>query len=490
MSRRLFAFVRGAAILALTLLLALLTAAPVAAHAELVSSSPQAGQTLSAPPSAVTMHFSEDVAPKLSHFFLTLPGGTRTEVPAEVQGQAVTLNISSLVTQGATATGNYVVDGQVIAADDGHQSTMRIGFAVQTAGQTSGPAGSAAAPGRSPTSPGSPLWIILIIASLKWLQLAGLAAMTGPALFDLLWRRAVQHGLLGGTGSATGEDAARVLAPRLRRLAVWGAILLLAAAVLQPVVQAVAAGGLSLVWVYLTTTGVGQAVGVRGLAAVAVLLLAFIGPTETQPPSGAGGPASPLGWPRWVLLLAAVAAASFTLLSHQMSGGWLPGAFDFLHTLGTTIWAGGLLALAVQPWGGAGGAGRASSAGVRLWGEAAVPVIVEFSSLATAAILAVSVSGIYAAVTNIPTMPALRENLYGETLLVKLSLFAVLAGVAAVNHFWLVPRLHRLRPDPDPAAHRLLVVLVRLEAGLIVAVLFFASLLSSLPRPLPPGGGG
>lgn len=89
-----------------------------------------------------------------------------------------------------------------------------------------------------------------------------------------------------------------------------------------------------------------------------------------------------------------------------------------------------------------------------------------------------------------PNMPALTGNLYGETLLVKLALFAVLAGVAAVNHFWLIPRLHRSGPAPDPVAPRLLAVLVGFEAGLILAALFFASLLSSLPRPLPPGGGG
>lgn len=338
----------------------------------------------------------------------------------------------------------------------------------------------------------------LIIASLKWLQLAGLAAMTGPALFDLLWRRALRDGLGAGTGAAAREGAgssavptgaAHVLAPRLHLLAVWGAVLLLAAGVLQPMVQAAAAGGLFLVWDYLTGTGVGRALAVRGLVAVAVLLLAFSGPAGTPSSSGSGGPTAPVGWPRWALALVAVAAASFTLVSHQVRGGWLPAAFDFLHTLGTTIWAGGLFALAVQPWSSGLGADQADSGGAHLWGQVAVPMIVEFSALATAAILAVTVSGVYAAVTNIPTMPALTRNLYGETLLVKLTVFAILAGVAAVNHFWLVPRLHRSRPGPDPAALRLLATLVRLEAGLILGVLFFASLLSSLPPPLPPGGG-
>lgn len=162
-------------------LLVLFASAPAAAHAELISSNPQQDQVLTAPPTLVALHFSENVAPKLSHFFLTVPAGTRTEVQAQVSGQDVTLNVGGLVPQGTAAAGKYVVDGQVTAADDGHQSSMNLSFTVQpgttgtgapttaapgtgSTGQVSGPSTSAAPPARTATASGNRLWTYVLIA--------------------------------------------------------------------------------------------------------------------------------------------------------------------------------------------------------------------------------------------------------------------------------------------------------------------------------------
>lgn len=141
-----------------------LFAVPALAHSELVSSSPRGGETLSAPPREITLHFNESLEPKFSHFFVTVPSGTRTEAPAHVQGKDATLEWSSFVPQGASDVGSYTVDGRVLSVD-GHQSDFRLTFTVHHAapaqpapgdGAQGGDGGSGEQQPSGPASPGEP----------------------------------------------------------------------------------------------------------------------------------------------------------------------------------------------------------------------------------------------------------------------------------------------------------------------------------------------
>ena len=119
---------------------------------------------LKAPPNQVALHFSEALEPKFSHFFVTVPSGTRTEATATVQGKDAILDLGSLVPQGVAAVGSYTLDGQVLSVD-GHQSGFRLMFTVQNAAEgqstpnggtpyTTGGSGGKQSPG--PVSPAAP----------------------------------------------------------------------------------------------------------------------------------------------------------------------------------------------------------------------------------------------------------------------------------------------------------------------------------------------
>lgn len=140
----------GSVVAALLVLLAV----PALAHAELISSTPRNGETLKAPPNQVALHFSEALEPKFSHFFVTVPSGTRTEARANVQGKDATLDLSSVIPQGSSAVGSYTVDGQVLSVD-GHQSGFRLEFTVQNATDGKGGTPDATGGGGEKQSPGS-----------------------------------------------------------------------------------------------------------------------------------------------------------------------------------------------------------------------------------------------------------------------------------------------------------------------------------------------
>lgn len=297
---------------------------------------------------------------------------------------------------------------------------------------------------------------------LKWVQLAGLAALVGPAVVWLVGRRTL-------AANAQGPQTVSVC-PRLRGLAAVGALLLLGAAAAELILHVQELGGLPVAWEYVVGTHIGRSLALR--AAVAVVTLAVLRLDGGR-------------WLRWLLPLGLVGASAFGLVSHQDSLGWPALACDFLHTSATAVWAGGLLGLSVLPW-------RGESRGVlpgtgrdRPWGQMSVPVIAAFSRVATVAVSVVAATGAYVGMANIASVQGLTGSIYGQTLLRKLALFSLLLAAAALDYFWLVPHTRRSGPSGPPAdALWLVSFLVRLEALLVLGVILLAALLSSLPPPV------
>jgi methionine-rich copper-binding protein CopC len=113
---------------ALTAALGLLAAASQAdAHARLVSATPAANSTGTAP-KQVALHFSETLVPRFSGFeLMKADGGTVTvvtSVPATDRKTVVG------VVSGALAPGTYMVMWHVAAADDGHRTKGDFSFTV------------------------------------------------------------------------------------------------------------------------------------------------------------------------------------------------------------------------------------------------------------------------------------------------------------------------------------------------------------------------
>jgi copper resistance protein C len=104
-------------------LLALIVAAPVLAHTELVASDPADGAVLAVPPATVTVTFSETIDPDRSRFKLVGPGGTVGIGRVADDAKVLVLGRLDL------GPGAYEIQWTV-ASKDGHIERGRIRFAV------------------------------------------------------------------------------------------------------------------------------------------------------------------------------------------------------------------------------------------------------------------------------------------------------------------------------------------------------------------------
>jgi copper transport protein len=177
-------------------------------------------------------------------------------------------------------------------------------------------------------------------------------------------------------------------------------------------------------------------------------------------------------------LIGVVLAAAATLLIPGVSGHagqtsprGLAIALDWAHMASGSIWFGGLVGLLVLWWS-LPAASRVASLVV------AVP---RFSNVAFASVMTLIASGVGAALLHVPTIASLWQTSYGQAILVKVGLLVGAMALASGN---LLRTRHRLRdPESGTNAARLLRNLVSAEAALVVAVIFAAAVLTSLPPP-------
>lgn len=106
---------------------------------------------------------------------------------------------------------------------------------------------------------------------------------------------------------------------------------------------------------------------------------------------------------------------------------------DLLHLVGAAAWLGGLFSL-VLLLGAARGTGDASI-------FLAAAATKRFSTLGIASVGTLFLTGIVNAWFLVGSFDALMVTEYGRLLALKVGLFAVMVGFAAVNRFWLTPKL-------------------------------------------------
>jgi len=107
---------------------------------------------------------------------------------------------------------------------------------------------------------------------------------------------------------------------------------------------------------------------------------------------------------------------------------------DILHLLCASVWLGGLVPLALVLIASRRGP---TAAGVAIARDATM----RFSALGVAGVGVLILTGCINAVILVGTPRALTTSTYGRLLLIKLGLFAVMLGVAAINREILRPRL-------------------------------------------------
>jgi methionine-rich copper-binding protein CopC len=155
------------AILTLLVAVGLPLATPAAAHSELISSSPDSGSTLDAPPNGVSLVFNEEIAQTGLQVVAQGPGGSVPLGEATVDGNTV----AAPWPQGVGG-GDFRVSYRVVSAD-GHPIDGTIAFSVAGAPAAANPAASevaadpldaTASTGSGPgSSNGLPLWVPAIV---------------------------------------------------------------------------------------------------------------------------------------------------------------------------------------------------------------------------------------------------------------------------------------------------------------------------------------
>ncbi|HET7141564.1 MAG TPA: copper resistance CopC family protein, partial [Candidatus Limnocylindria bacterium] len=312
----------------------LLTAAPVAAHAELVSSDPAANASLPDAPAKLTMTFTEPI--DVGTASVQLLDETQKAVSGVGEVSADKAGTTATVTLPTLDAGVYTVSYRVTSATDGHVTTGLFAFLIDPTGTVPAPTGSA-----SSTSPSSDPATV----AARWVALVATLTLFGVAIFWL--------------ASALPAMRATEIGP-LGSRAVWA---------LLGAVGAIAVGGLA---IYLTLAALpftGQPLAeagghAHGAAATGGFPLDFAAPFGSTPFAnamrlallGAGGAflvatgryffadeavrhgKRPDAWTVALLivvvLLAEASLAGSSFAGHAASlGGPLFGVMDWLHLL-------------------------------------------------------------------------------------------------------------------------------------------------------------
>ncbi len=426
------------AAVALGLVLVAASASPAAAHASLVSVDPPDGARLDESPDVVRLTFSEPVSAELGGVrVLDADGDQVQEGAARVAGAEVEVDLAPDLPDGT-----YVVSYRVISAD-GHPVRGGSVFGVGAGEVDLDALGRVAGGGNDRT------WEV-VGAWGRGLSYAGVLLAAGGVAFIVLVHR--------------GGPERRILVRMTRGGAVIGA---LASLVALPTQAALGTGqGPGSLFdrgvlgeVTQDGVGAGLVIVVLGLATVALLV-------ERQ------GTVALVG--------AVIAITSFATNGHTRAGSevGLSTAADVVHLLAIAAWGAGPLFLYVVLR-----RRRADPVG----DHDTVALVGRFSTLATAAIVAVGITGATLAWTQVRTVDALTGTGYGRLLLAKVAVVVVIAGLGAYNHLRLVPALSQGKVR---AALGQLRATLQLEAvGLLAVIAVTAVLVVVTPGRASSEGG-
>jgi copper transport protein len=392
--------VAAAAAAGLALLLAL-APRPAGAHATILSSAPRPGERLQTAPGVVVLTFSQPLDIRLSRASVVAPGGRRFD-QASVSSSEIRVPLTT------NAPGIYQVSWTSVSAVDGHTLSGGFRFGVDVS------------PGESGDEVSQPGAGDLALAGFRWAEYGGLLLAVGLLLLlelaaltpRLPWVRAGLPAVLAVT---TAAGAAVVL----------GEALLATGA--PPAPDRLAA--------YLASGTAGWARLGRVAAEAAAVLVA-------------------LAWRRAAALPLAAALVLLAAAGHaaaaRPAGVAVP--VTVVHLVSAGLWAGGILALALQRPPG----GWLSPDGRRL--------LSRFSPVSLAAFPVTAATGVFQGTEELSALRDLVASGYGQVL--GLKSLAVLLMVPLSVLAW-----RRLLPTP------------RLEAALAAVVVGASALLAAYPLP-------
>lgn len=378
-------------------------AAPVSAHAALTGSDPQRGTVVDQAPARISLTFSEPVSVSDDALRVLDPKGERVDEgdPLGASGTTYTVGL-----RGELSDGTYTVAYQVVSADS-HPVAGAFTFSIGAPSKTSVDA----------TAQASNDGLVGSLYSVgRYLSYAGFVVMVGGAAFVLAcW----QHG--------SGVRA-------MQRLVVSGWLTLTVATLALLLLRGsyTSSGKVADVFdltllsgVLQTKTGAALVSRLLLIVAAALFITVIFGAAQHQR-TDKEKQSLALGLALGGTVVSAGLAASWALSEHA-SQGLQPNIampVDIVHLLAGAAWLGGLTALLVALYRAPAGHTVDASA------------VRRFSRLAFGSVVVLAVTGTYQSWRQLGSWSAFTDTRYGQLLLAKIGLVAVMVGIAYVSRRW------------------------------------------------------
>ncbi len=486
------------------------------AHASLVKADPPPNALVPIAPKQLALWFDEPL--DLSFTTVQVLDSSRGRFDAGALSTAPGDPKQLLVPMKEMPEGTYTVAWKVLSAADGHLTRGNYAFSV---GKVT--ASIAAAP-ESTAGESSPISVFT-----RWAELAAILALVGAIFFretvltrslravhadetiaDERWMQLVRAALIIAlmseaarvaleasfvTDAITTQSISQILfETRLGALWIWRFALLMLFGFLHFRVKpriAIAISALSfLLLAFLYFRGLGNIFSIESLPKIAS---AFATSWNT---SGALYHAVVLGSPflvffviaafrddktrRFVLAVLAFAmVATVSLSGHSAAQGDFSFAViaDWLHLSAVSFWVGGLFTLVWV----VGAVWRALTQDKQR--VALATLIPNFSLVALISVAVIVITGLYASLQQIPSIDALVQTIYGESLTIKIVLFLVMLSLGAIHLLATGKRFLVARDANATRLFRNFRALIAIEAAAGAVVIAFAGLMTLSPPP-------
>ncbi|MFH9394159.1 copper resistance CopC/CopD family protein [Streptomyces sp. NPDC017556] len=393
-----------AALLSLVFGLLLAGAGPASAHAALTGSDPQDGAVVDTAPKEVTLSFSEAIAVGDDSIRVLDPSGKRADTEAEPRD----LSEGSTVRYGVALhsglpDGTYTVAWQAISADS-HPISGAFTFSIGAPSETTVALS-------SQDVGGGPVGVVYDIA--RYAAYGGFVLLVGGSAFVLVcWRRGAS-------------------ALPMQRLVVRGWLTLTAATLVMLLLRNPYTGSgkfadafdLAGLQSVLDTKPGAALVSRLLLLGAAALFIAVLFGTYARREDEREKKDLTFGLAVGGGVVAAGIAATWAMSEHASTGiqASIAMPVDVLHLLAVAAWLGGLASLLVALY-------RTPDIG-----SAAVR---RFSAVAFGSVVVLAATGIYQSWRQVGSWSALTGTRYGQLLILKVALIAVLLAVAWFSRRW------------------------------------------------------
>ncbi|MEV2260974.1 copper resistance protein CopC [Streptomyces anulatus] len=393
-----------AALLSLVFGLLLAGAGPASAHAALTGSDPQDGAVVDTAPKEVTLSFSEAIAVGDDSIRVLDPSGKRADTEAEPRdlSEGGTVRYGVALHSGLP-DGTYTVAWQAISADS-HPISGAFTFSIGAPSETTVALSSQEAGG-------GPVGVVYDIA--RYAAYGGFVLLVGGSAFVLIcWR--------GGASALP-----------MQRLVVRGWLTLTAATLVMLLLRNPYTGSgkfadafdLAGLQSVLDTKPGAALVSRLLLLGAAALFIAVLFGTYARREDEQERKDLTFGLAVGGGVVAAGIAATWAMSEHASTGiqASIAMPVDVAHLLAVAAWLGGLASLLVALY-------RTPDIG-----SAAVR---RFSAVAFGSVVVLAATGIYQSWRQVGSWSALTGTRYGQLLIIKVALIAVLLAVAWFSRRW------------------------------------------------------